>query len=61
LRNCWFGRKGARHFFRAEIMSFADLIEIGSELAVKETGKFRTEGKSYVVQDGENMHVRFNL
>jgi ribosome-binding ATPase len=48
-------------FIRAEIMSFADLIEFGSELAVKEAGKFRVEGKTYVVQDGEIVHVRFNL
>lgn len=50
----------AKHFIRAERMSSADLLELGSESAVKEAGKFKLEGKGYVTQDGDILHIRAN-
>ena len=48
-------------FIRAEVISFEDYEKHGSEAAVKEAGRFRIEGKEYVVQDGDVMHFRFNV
>ena len=48
-------------FIRAEVMSYDDLIECGSELKVKEAGKARLEGKDYLMQDGDICHFRFNV
>ena len=48
-------------FIRAEVMSYEDLIECGSELKVKEAGKARLEGKDYLMQDGDICHFRFNV
>ena len=48
-------------FIRAEVMSYKDLIECGSELKVKEAGKARLEGKDYLMQDGDICHFRFNV
>ncbi len=48
-------------FIRAEVMSYSDLIEYGSELKVKEAGKARLEGKDYLMQDGDICHFRFNV
>jgi len=48
-------------FIRAEVMKYADFVSLGSELAVKEAGKFKVEGKEYIVQDGDIMHFRFNV
>lgn len=50
-----------RGFIAAEVMKFADLAELGSEKAVKEAGKLRTEGKTYVMQDGDVVEFRFNV
>ena len=50
-----------RGFIRAEVISYNDLIECGSEIKVKEAGKFRLEGKDYVMQDGDICHFRFNV
>jgi len=50
-----------RGFIRAEIVPFETLVELGSLKACREAGKLRVEGKTYVVQDGEIMHVRFNV
>jgi GTP-binding protein YchF len=50
-----------RGFIRAEVMSVDDLLELGSEAAVKAQGKLRVEGKEYVVRDGDVMHFRFNV
>ena len=50
-----------RGFIRAEVMSFEDLDELGSESAVKEAGKLRLEGKDYVMQDGDIVEFRFNV
>jgi GTP-binding protein YchF len=50
-----------RGFIRAEVMKYDDFIEYGSEHALKEAGKFHVEGKNYIVQDGDIVHVRFNV
>lgn len=51
----------ARGFIRAEVVAFNDLKEHGSDSAVKAAGKFRLEGKEYVVNDGDNIIFRFNV
>lgn len=48
-------------FIRAEVIKYEDFINFGSEAAVKEAGKLSVEGKSYLVQDGDIMHFRFNV
>ncbi|MBQ9036572.1 MAG: redox-regulated ATPase YchF [Erysipelotrichaceae bacterium] len=48
-------------FIRAEVYSYDDIMKYGSEVALKEAGKLRVEGKDYVVQDGDIMHIRFNV
>lgn len=48
-------------FIRAEVMAYNDLIAAGSEAALKSTGKFRLEGKDYIVKDGDIVHIRFNV
>ena len=48
-------------FIRAEVMSYEDLMEYGSELKVKEAGRARLEGKDYIMQDGDICHFRFNV
>lgn len=48
-------------FIKAEVIAYQDLIECGSETKVKEAGKFRIEGKEYLMQDGDICHFRFNL
>ncbi|MGH7888948.1 MAG: redox-regulated ATPase YchF [Thermodesulfobacteriota bacterium] len=50
-----------RGFIRAETIKYEDFIAYGSEAAVKEAGKMRSEGKDYVVQDGDIMLFRFNV
>jgi GTP-binding protein YchF len=50
-----------RGFIRAEVMRYNDFISLGSEHACKEAGKFYIEGKNYVVQDGDIIHIRFNV
>ena len=50
-----------RGFIKAEVMSYDDLIECGSEVKVKENGKMRLEGKEYEMQDGDICHFRFNV
>ncbi len=51
----------ARGFIRAEVFSFDDLKELGSEKAIKEKGRLRVEGKGYIVSDGDVVHVRFSV
>lgn len=48
-------------FIRAEVMKYNDFVTLKSEAAVKEAGKFKVEGKEYVVEDGDLMHFRFNV
>ena len=50
-----------RGFIRAETAAYDDFIAAGSEAALKEAGKMRSEGKEYVVKDGDVMHFRFNV
>jgi GTP-binding protein YchF len=50
-----------RGFIKAEVMKYEDFIQYGSEHALKEAGKFHVEGKNYLVQDGDIMHIRFNV
>jgi len=48
-------------FIRAEVMKYNDFVTLGTEAAVKDAGKFKVEGKEYVVEDGDLMHFRFNV
>jgi GTP-binding protein YchF len=48
-------------FIRAEIIAFDDFIDGGGESGAKEAGKWRLEGKDYLVQDGDVVHFRFNV
>ncbi|MGM9973541.1 MAG: redox-regulated ATPase YchF [Clostridiaceae bacterium] len=50
-----------RGFIRAEIISFSDLVECGSEANAKEKGLYRLEGKEYIMQDGDVVNFRFNV
>ena len=50
-----------RGFIAAQIMSYEDLKELGSEQAVKAAGKLRTEGKTYIMQDGDVVEFKFNV
>ncbi len=50
-----------RGFIRAEVVAYDDLVEAGSVSAARDKGKYRLEGKEYVVQDGDVMHFRFNV
>jgi GTP-binding protein YchF len=51
----------ARGFIAAECFSYQDLVELGSEKAIKEKGRFHLEGKEYKVQDGDCLSIRFNV
>ncbi|CAH9019891.1 redox-regulated ATPase YchF [Candidatus Nitrosacidococcus sp. I8] len=48
-------------FIRAEVISYEDFITYRGEQRAKEAGKWRLEGKDYIVQDGDIMHFRFNV
>lgn len=48
-------------FIRAETIAYADYVAGKGEQGAKEAGKFRLEGKEYLVQDGDVMHFRFNV
>ena len=50
-----------RGFIAAQVMNYDDLARLGSEKAVKEAGLLRTEGKTYVMQDGDVVEFRFNV
>lgn len=50
-----------RGFIRAEVIAYDDFVVLGSEAKCKEAGKFRLEGKDYVVQDGDIIHFRFAI
>ncbi len=50
-----------RGFIRAEVISYSDFISYGSEHAVRQAGKLRSEGRDYVVQDGDIIHFLFNV
>ncbi len=48
-------------FIRAEVIAYQDFIQYQGELGAKEAGRWRLEGKEYIVQDGDVMHFRFNV
>ncbi len=50
-----------RGFICAETIAYADYVACGGETGAKEAGKMRTEGRDYVVADGDIMHFRFNV
>ena len=50
-----------RGFIRAEVVSYQNLVDCGSMNAAKEKGLVRSEGKEYVVQDGDVVLFRFNV
>ena len=51
----------SRGFIRAEVVPYQLLVEYGRMNAVRDAGKMQIEGKTYIVQDGDIMHVRFNV
>jgi GTP-binding protein YchF len=48
-------------FIRAEVIGYRDYIDCGGEQGAKEAGKWRLEGKDYIVRDGDVVHFRFNV
>ncbi|MDR3416447.1 MAG: redox-regulated ATPase YchF [Nevskia sp.] len=50
-----------RGFIRAEVIAYEDFIQYKGEAGAKEAGRWRLEGKEYVVQEGDVMHFRFNV
>ena len=48
-------------FIKAEVYTIPDILEFGSENALRNAGKLRIQGKEYIVQDGDVMHFRFNV
>ncbi|NGM51721.1 redox-regulated ATPase YchF [Caulobacter sp. 602-2] len=48
-------------FIRAETIAYDDYVKLNGEAGAKEAGKMRSEGKEYVVKDGDVMHFRFNV
>ena len=51
----------ARGFIRAEVVGYDDMITLGTVAAARNAGRLRLEGKQYRVQDGEIVHIKFNL
>ena len=50
-----------RGFIRAEVVSYTDYVSCNGETGAKEQGKLRSEGKNYVMQDGDVVHFLFNV
>ena len=50
-----------RGFIRAEVIAYDDMMKCGSVAAAKEKGLLRSEGKEYIVQDGDMVYFRFNV
>ena len=48
-------------FIRAETIAFDDYVRLGGEAGAREAGRMRSEGKEYVVRDGDVMNFRFNV
>ena len=48
-------------FIRAEVIGYDDYVTLGSEAAARSAGRLRSEGKEYVVSDGDVMHFLFNV
>ncbi len=51
----------ARGFIRAEVIPYETLFELGDMVTARKAGKVQIEGKTYVIQDGEIVHVRFSV
>src|SRR5919106_3209842 len=51
----------ARGFIRAEVINWEDLVQAGSEANARKQGLLRTEGRNYLMQDGDSIHVLFNV
>lgn len=51
----------AKGFIRAETVAYADLVTAGSMAAARSAGKFRQEGRTYIVEDGDVINIKFNL
>jgi ribosome-binding ATPase YchF (GTP1/OBG family) len=51
----------ARGFIRCEVVDWHDLVELGSHAEVAKAGRQRLEGKTYLVQDGDVLNIRFNV
>ena len=50
-----------RGFIRAEVVSYDDFVQYNGEAGAKDAGKWRLEGKEYIVKDGDVIHFRFNV
>ena len=50
-----------RGFIRAETIDYDSFVKFGGEQGARDAGKLRSEGKDYVVQDGDVLHFRFNV
>ncbi|MBS0011480.1 MAG: redox-regulated ATPase YchF [Bacteroidales bacterium] len=50
-----------RGFIRAEVMKYDDFASLGSEQACRQAGRFFVEGRNYIVEDGDILHIRFNV
>mmetsp|Transcript_13523 Transcript_13523/g.41049 ORF Transcript_13523/g.41049 Transcript_13523/m.41049 type:complete len:401 (+) Transcript_13523:84-1286(+) len=69
IRDGWTAPKAAgtihtdfeRGFIKAEVYNFKDFKEYGTEVAVKEAGKYRQEGKNYIVKEGDIIFFKFNV
>ncbi|MCL2373654.1 MAG: redox-regulated ATPase YchF [Treponema sp.] len=48
-------------FIKADVYAFDDIVKYGTEAKIKEAGKYRVEGKEYIVQDGDVMFFKFNV
>ena len=48
-------------FIRAECIAFDDYVTLGGEAGAKDAGRWRLEGKEYVLSDGDVLHFRFNV
>ena len=51
----------AKGFIKAEVYGFDDIVLFGTEAKIKEAGKYRVEGREYIVQDGDVMFFKFNV
>ena len=50
-----------RGFIKADVIAFNDFVANNGEAGAKDAGKMRMEGKTYIVQDGDVMHFKFNV
>ena len=48
-------------FIKAEVYTYDDIVKYGTETKIKEAGKYRLEGKEYIVQDGDVIFIKFNI